>query len=248
MATDSRSTDDIVPTALAVTAMRDNGYKNAAYAVAELMDNSIQAGAEVVELLCADDESLVEQRTRRRLHEIAVLDNGTRHGRRNTQMALQFGNGTRLEEGKKAGMGRFGMGLPSASISQCRRVEVWTWQEGPDERALQLHRSRRGATTATLAEVPAPVTERDPGDLADRPPQDRASTKSGTLVVWSKIDRSMWRTSRALIDNSKELIGRMYRELDQRGQGDDPPCELPRRQPRRDAAGRGGASRTIRCT
>ena len=26
------------------------------------------------------------------------------------------------------GLSRFGMGLPSASISQCRRVEVWTWQ------------------------------------------------------------------------------------------------------------------------
>ena len=36
---------EIVPAHLAVKAMRDNGYKNAAYAVAELMDNSIQAGA-----------------------------------------------------------------------------------------------------------------------------------------------------------------------------------------------------------
>lgn len=43
---------DIVPAHLAVQAMRDNGYKNAAYAIAELMDNAIQAGASQVELLC----------------------------------------------------------------------------------------------------------------------------------------------------------------------------------------------------
>ena len=67
---------DIVPTSLAVKAMRDNGYKNAAYALAELMDNSIQAGATEVELLCADRESMVDQRVRRRLNQVAVLDNG----------------------------------------------------------------------------------------------------------------------------------------------------------------------------
>ena len=64
----------IVPTHLAVKAMRDNGYKNAAYALAELMDNSIQAGARHVELLCAERTTQLAQRQRRRVHEIAVLD------------------------------------------------------------------------------------------------------------------------------------------------------------------------------
>lgn len=40
-----------VPAHLAIEAMRDNGYKNTAYAVAELIDNSIQAGATYVQLL-----------------------------------------------------------------------------------------------------------------------------------------------------------------------------------------------------
>jgi len=68
---------DIVPTSLAVKAMRDNGYKNAAYAIAELMDNSIQAEAKTVQLLCADRESQVDQRTRKRLYQVAVLDDGS---------------------------------------------------------------------------------------------------------------------------------------------------------------------------
>src|SRR4051812_24415247 len=106
MATDAVTTYDIVPTSLAVKAMRDNGYKNAAYAVAELMDNSIQAGASLVELLCADQEILVDQRARRRLDTVAVLDNGSGMDAATLQIALQFGNGSRLEAGKHEGMGR----------------------------------------------------------------------------------------------------------------------------------------------
>jgi hypothetical protein len=42
--------------------MGDNGYKNAAYALAELMNNAIQAGASQVELLCGERKQQVEQR------------------------------------------------------------------------------------------------------------------------------------------------------------------------------------------
>ena len=56
--------------------MRDNGYKNAAYAIAELIDNSIQAGARLVELLCVESEEQLVQRRRHRIQQVAVLDNG----------------------------------------------------------------------------------------------------------------------------------------------------------------------------
>ena len=114
---------DFVPTALAVNAMRDNGYKNAAYAIAELIDNSIQAGAKSVELLCIESEEQLVQRRRRRIRQIGVLDNGVGMDAEVLRQAIQFGNGTRLND--RSGIGRFGMGLPSASISQCRRLEVW---------------------------------------------------------------------------------------------------------------------------
>lgn len=73
---DTPGTFDIVLTHLAVQAMRDNGYRNAAYAIAELMDNAIQAGATDVELLCAERTAQVNQRFRTRVEQIAVLDNG----------------------------------------------------------------------------------------------------------------------------------------------------------------------------
>ncbi len=91
---------EIVPPHLAVKAMRDNGYKNAAYAVAELIDNAIQADATQVELLCADKTSVLNQRRTTRIHQIAVLDNGSGMSSDVLRMALQFGNGTNLDEEK----------------------------------------------------------------------------------------------------------------------------------------------------
>ena len=122
------ATHDIVPAALAVKAMRDSGYKNAAYAIAELVDNSVQAGGTVVEILCQEEVELVQQRKRTRVKQVAVMDNGCGMSPIMLRKALQFGNGGRLDD--RSGIGRFGMGLPNSSISQAKRVDVWTWQNG----------------------------------------------------------------------------------------------------------------------
>lgn len=202
------NTYDIVPTALAVKAMRDNGYKNAAYAVAELMDNSIQAKATLVELLCADEEVAIEHRTRRRISKVGVLDNGAGMNSETLQRALQFGNGYWAETENHEGMGRFGMGLPSASISQCCRVEVWTWQGNP-ETALYSYIDLQEIESGEMQEIPTPKVA--PIPELWRTAAASGFDDSGTLVVWSGIDRCLWRTSKALIENSEELIGRMYR-------------------------------------
>lgn len=196
---------DIVPAHLVVKAMRDSGYKNAAYAIAELMDNSIQAGATSVELLCGERIERLKQRSRSRINEVAVLDNGCGMDPEILQMALQFGNGTRL--GDYSGIGRFGMGLPNSSISQARRVDVWSWQRGP-ESAIHTYIDIDEIEKGTLKQVPEPQPRaipeiwREVGNTFD---------EMGTLVVWANLDRIMWRTARSIIDNSELLIGRMYR-------------------------------------
>ena len=199
---------DFVPTQLAMVAMRDNGYKNTAYALAELIDNSIQAGATGVELLCNESEEVVAQRVRRRIDQIGVLDNGSGMDATTLRTALQFGNGTRL--GDRSGMGRFGMGLPNASISQCRRVEVWTWQAGIGN-ALYTYIDLDEVDQGKVDEVPPPESRPVPEmwlDAASAPPGS-----SGTLVVWSDLDRCMWRTARTIIEHSELVIGRMYRRF-----------------------------------
>ena len=185
---------EIVPPHLAVKAMRDNGYKNAAYAVAELMDNAIQAGATQVELLCADKTSVLNQRRTTRIHQIAVLDNGSGMSSDVLRMALQFGNGTNLDEEKHTGIGRFGMGLPSSSISQCRRVDVWSWQNGIHS-ALYTYLDLDEVISGGVREVPEPIFEVLPA-IWRQVGEEYGS--SGTLVVWSNIDRCLWRRSETL--------------------------------------------------
>lgn len=200
---------DIVPTHLAVQAMRDNGYKNAAYAIAELMDNAIQAGASQVELLCGERKQQVEGRRRSRIEQIAVLDNGRGMDANVLRLALQFGNGTYLDEDKHTGIGRFGMGLPSSSISQCQRVDVWSWQNGI-ENPLHSYLDLEEIKNQRLTEVPAPTPQPIPMIWRNI---GQKFGDSGTLVVWSKIDRCIWRTGKAIIDNSEFVIGRMYRKF-----------------------------------
>jgi hypothetical protein len=198
---------DIVPAHLAVVAMRDNGYKNAAYAIAELMDNSIQAGATQVELLCGEKKEIVSQRKRSRIQQLAVLDNGCGMNEAVLRLALQFGNGTYLDEDKHTGIGRFGMGLPSSSVSQCQRVDVWSWQKGP-ESALYTYLDLQEIKQKKITEVPEPVQQQIPFIWRR---VGKAFGQTGTLVVWSDIDRCIWKTGSAIIDNSEFLIGRMYR-------------------------------------
>lgn len=202
-----RNEADLVPAHLAVQAMRDNGYKNTAYAIAELIDNSVQAGASSVELLCQEEETLVNKRVRRRLSSVAILDNGHGMDRQVLQMALQFGNGTHLND--RSGIGRFGMGLPSASISQCRKFEVWSWQGGT-ENALYTFVDLDLVRSGEMSAVPTPEPRPIPHSIVDRA---RNLGESGTLVSWTNLDRVMWKTAQAVIKNSEFLIARMYRRF-----------------------------------
>jgi hypothetical protein len=198
-----------VPAYLAVKAMRDNGYKNAAYAISELIDNSIQHGASKVELLCAEIEVQVNVRTVSRVHQIAILDNGIGMNSDILRMALQFGNGTNLDESNQKSMGKFGMGLPSSSISQARRVEVWTWQNSV-ESAIYSYLDLDEIIQQKTKEVPVPIKKNIPEAWKSA---GKAFGKSGTLVVWSNLDRCTWKTADAIFENSEFIIGRMYRKF-----------------------------------
>lgn len=193
--------------ARSITAMRDSGYRNTAYALAELIDNAVQAEATAVEVLCIERRERERRRDRARLHEIAVLDNGSGMDAATLRMALQFGNGTRLND--RSGIGRFGMGLPNASISQASRVDVWTWRNGTGNALwtyIDLEEIDAGAMTA----VPAPEQRAIPTQWSR---VSRALDQTGTLVVWSKLDpaRLTWKQAWRALDHTERIAGRIYR-------------------------------------
>ena len=193
--------------------MRDSGYKNTAYALAELIDNAQQAKATVIELLCLEKRERIKRRTRSRLFEVAVLDNGEGMDYHTLRFALQFGNGKYLKD--RSGIGRFGMGLPNASISQAGKVEVWTWQNGPDN-ALYSYLDVAEIESGRLKEIPDPQHKPLPENW--RKLSENVS-KSGTLVVWSELElhRLTWKSGKATLENTERLVGRIYRRFIQDG-------------------------------
>ena len=193
----------IVSAELAIEAMRDNGYKNTATAVAELIDNSIQAGGSKIELMCVEKIDYAMANPKARISEIGVLDDGHGMDAEVLVAAMQFGNGTRLND--RSGMGRFGMGLPASSISQARRVDVWSWKKPGEVLHTYLDIDNLGEGL-----VPTPVKSDIP-EIWKKASQ--GIQKTGTLVVWSKLDRCVWKTAEALIRNSEFVIGRMYRKF-----------------------------------
>ncbi len=201
--------ESYVPAHLAIQAMRDNGYKNTAYAVAELIDNSIQANANYVQIICKEKEEVGPSRTLVKLNQLAVLDNGEGMDAEVLQLCLQFGNGTRLDKNKRTGIGRFGMGLPASSISQCKRVDVWSWQDGV-ENALHTYLDIDEVKNQQTQGIPAPTKKEIPSIWLEH--WERFD-KSGTLIVWSNLDRFMWSKGQTLITHSELIIGRMYRKF-----------------------------------
>jgi Histidine kinase-, DNA gyrase B-, and HSP90-like ATPase len=204
-------TFQVIPQNLSISAMRSSGYRDTAYAIAELIDNSIQSGQGLedvteVELICVDKPPTPG--ARKRLARIAVFDSAGGMDPVTLRHALQFGNGTNLDSRKQKGIGKFGMGLPNSSISQCRRVDVWSWQ---DDKVYYTYLDVTEIEQGVLQEVPEPVAAVLPSDWLKMISSE--IRKHGTLVVWSELDRVVWKQSRTLLRNTEFIAGRIYRHF-----------------------------------
>lgn len=169
-------------------ATRDSGYQGLETALAELIDNSIQAGASLVEIEVVNTGLEADSR-------VVVIDDGGGMSAQEMRMCLAFGGSTRFND--RAGLGRFGMGLPNASLSQARRVSVHSWQRGP-VRSVYLDLDE-------VVEGTAPVSD----DFMPKP-----GTPSGTVVRWTKWDRAGPKTD---LDHLGRCLGRRFRYFLWRG-------------------------------
>ena len=200
----------IVSARLTIEAMRDTGYKDTDHALAELVDNSIEAEADLVEVIAVETPRDPNQPySRSRVSEIAVIDNGVGMDNTTLRRALKFGDGTRNDRSKR-GIGRFGVGLPQSSISQCRRVDIWTWQYGVDN-ALHCYLDLNEIRSSGRQEVPEPSFSPVPDRWRDI--SGNTTESSGTLVVWSELDRVRWTGGEKTIERTAELCGRVYRKF-----------------------------------
>jgi hypothetical protein len=151
--------------------MRDLGY-SLETAVADIIDNSISADATNIQILCdlaRGDPTLV------------IIDDG--HGMDPGELLLAMRHGAANPNDPRSvrDLGRFGLGLKTASFSQCRRLTVASSQHG----------------VRCAAEWDLDVIDReddwiisilDDQDILQLPYIDRLG-KNGTIVIWRGLDR-----------------------------------------------------------
>ena len=193
-------------------ALRNTGYKNIESAVSEIVDNSIEANAKNVFIILS--ETTNEVSGRKYVTEIGFLDNGDGMNAEILEKCLGIGTSTRIA---RKGMGRFGVGLPQASLYACPSVDVYSWQGGIQNCKkvfLDINKVKEG--TQTVIEDPEPT---DLPKKYDRYIKYTTMTDSydfstsGTLVVWKNCDRVIPRTRGVLTEHLEFALGRKFRHF-----------------------------------
>ncbi|MDQ4142634.1 MAG: ATP-binding protein [Actinomycetota bacterium] len=209
-----------------VRSIRDTGYKSTDYAIAELIDNAFQAKATHVLVLLVQKVVTGAARRTSRVSEIAVIDDGLGMHPQLLNVALSFGGSDRYND--REGIGRFGMGLPQASVSQATKTEVWTWQRSQPENAIRGVLDLDAIEQRGSGDLRVPWPTR-PGDSDHEPLPDHLARAyrsiaeptisaghevfSGTVVRWTKLDRLRWVRAHTILDHTEYLLGRIYRRF-----------------------------------
>ncbi|MFF5230680.1 ATP-binding protein [Dactylosporangium sp. NPDC000521] len=163
---------DVSPSAARLTgSLRDIGY-DFTTAVADIVDNSVAAGATRVEVMIEYDGSN---------SRVLIADDGCGMSARSLLEALRFGTRRSYTQGE---LGRYGLGLKTASLSQCR---VLTVVSRSSKSAVRTY-----ARTLDLDLIEEwdqwVVTDPQPGELVDRARRWLAEG-TGTIVLWQVLDR-----------------------------------------------------------
>lgn len=184
------------PRAMAMLeALRGLGYSTAA-ALADIIDNSISAGAQEVRLDFTWEGPI---------SRVAVLDDGGGMDDAELESAMRLGDKNPLDVRAANDLGRFGMGLKTASFSQCRRLTVASVKDGASS-CLRWDLDELAADPEggwLLFEGPAQGSKPFIAGLNGK--------KSGTLVLWETMDRVV--TSGYTSDNFHDLIDNVESHL-----------------------------------
>ena len=203
---------NVLPASLAIRSMKSSGFKSTDYAVAELIDNSIQAGEKNlntktnIDVVCVERKIKINNKKYNAIKEILIVDDAGGMDPDTLRNSLRFGQGTNLDPEEQKGMGKFGMGLPNSSISQCDLVEVYSWQNKGEVffTKLDLEAIYQGSE-----EIPGAVKKDIPKKYHNA--SNLCQADGGTLIIWKKLDKPSWVRHEAFFKNSEFLVGRMYR-------------------------------------
>jgi Histidine kinase-, DNA gyrase B-, and HSP90-like ATPase len=156
-----------------IEALRGLGYSTAT-ALADIIDNSVSAASGHVNLTFRWDGER---------SYVAILDDGDGMDEKQLDLAMRLGERSPLDERAASDLGRFGLGLKTASFSQCRRLTVASIKGGE----LSCLRWDLDVLAATPD---------DGWHLLEGSSEESASllcplsaAGKGTLVLWERLDR-----------------------------------------------------------
>lgn len=153
-----------------ITALRDIGY-SLEIALADILDNSISAKAKNIKIYCRNKEKL----------KFEILDNGIGMSEIELIEAMRLGSKNPLDNRNKTDLGRFGLGLKTASFSQCKKLTVFTKKDGIiSNRQWDLNYIEEKNEWRLIN-----LKEFYDYELV----QELDKLKSGTLVIWEEVDR-----------------------------------------------------------
>ena len=159
-----------------IESLRDSGY-DFCTAVADIVDNSIAAGAGIVRVAASCDQKTGKIR-------VSIADNGSGMDPDELGNAMTYGSARREDEHS---LGKFGLGLKTASTSQCRKVTVVSRKGGAESKlCLDIDHAGRTGRWEYLEDLPT-GHEVSSLDLA-------AKGGPGTVVIWEECDRLMGRS------------------------------------------------------
>jgi hypothetical protein len=160
--------------------MRDLGY-SIETAIADIVDNSITADAKLIDIRFSWNNGLPW---------LAIIDSGTGMNEMELNTAMKLGSMSPLEYRAPEDLGRFGLGLKTASFSQCRCLTVVSKKNniviGAQWDYDKICSSENGQWPLCL------LTESDINDFTELSllkTEYLKKYKSGTIVFWQKIDR-----------------------------------------------------------
>lgn len=155
-----------------IESTRAIGYSLEA-AVADIVDNSIAASAKNIDIYFFPIDGAY----------VAILDNGYGMNEDELNRAMQYGSKNPMEERPAQDLGRFGLGLKTASLSQCRMLTVVTKQKN-------LVMARRWDVDYVAKTGKWSLLILDDEEIFSVPQIDELlQYDSGTLIVWQDLDR-----------------------------------------------------------
>lgn len=177
-----------------IGSLRDIGY-SFEVAVADLIDNSLTAKASVINIYAVSSPSLV----------FAMLDNGIGMTENELTEAMRLASKNPLDNRHKDDLGRFGLGLKTASFSQCKKLTAIS--------------KKNGVISARQWDIDYISKENKwllitPDLIADLPLYDElAKLKNGTLVCWQNIDRAEKLNFSNVIDRLRKHLSLVFHKF-----------------------------------